>query len=256
MLKSASKPPATEQADAIAAPFACGIAHDVNNLLMVVRCKLEDLGAMVADPASRPLLDEIESAVLAAGELNQSLMSQAERPDADEIIDVAEAIRRTIPLLRCTLPRSIRVAFDIKSDPPMPVRISRSNLRRILLNTTANAADAMAGEGELRIRCRTRIRAGGHRGCRSRLFAELTVQDSGTGISRRIQSRVFEPLFTTKRTGRGLGLSIVREIVHAAGGRIELESRPRAGTRIGILLPCLCCCPGAADSAVPQGVAS
>jgi signal transduction histidine kinase len=98
----------------------------------------------------------------------------------------------------------------------------------VLINLAVNAIQAMPGGGTLRV-------ATGR--CAEGLFLE--VQDSGIGMAPEIQARIFDPFFTTKEVGEGtgLGLPVVQGIVAAHSGRIELESRPNAGSRFRVHLP-------------------
>ena len=99
-------------------------------------------------------------------------------------------------------------------------------LRQALLNLLLNALQAMPDGGVLSVRART---VGGH--------AELTVADTGVGMDRMTRTRAFEPFFTTRPTGTGLGLAVVREIAEAHGARVSMASRPGRGTIVRLRLP-------------------
>jgi signal transduction histidine kinase len=101
-----------------------------------------------------------------------------------------------------------------------------ADLTQVLLNLAANARDAMPDGGTLTLR--TAPAAGGH--------VVLTVADTGVGMDAATKARMFDPFFTTRDGGTGLGLATVREVVTRAGGRIEVESEPGWGTQVRVYL--------------------
>jgi PAS domain S-box-containing protein len=103
-------------------------------------------------------------------------------------------------------------------------------LRQALLAVIRNALDAMPSGGTLTVGC-ARSTCGTTRG------AEVTVRDTGTGMSHEVQARLYEPFFTTKADGTGLGMTIASQVVGQHGGRIELCSRPGEGTMVRVVLP-------------------
>jgi CheY-like chemotaxis protein len=122
----------------------------------------------------------------------------------------------------------VRVEFDEEPALP-PVRANPTHLRQIVMNLLLNASEAI-GDRQGRVQ----VRLGRH-GHAARLV--LTVSDTGIGMTRATQARIFEPAFTTKARGRGIGLSIVRKLVEAHGATITVESTPRTGTRFTVSFP-------------------
>jgi two-component system cell cycle sensor histidine kinase/response regulator CckA len=112
------------------------------------------------------------------------------------------------------------------SRQPVPVLAQQIDIERILLNLVLNARDATAGDGLITIETAIVGRT-----------ARLTVADTGCGLTPDVQQRMFEPHFTTKRMGTGLGLSSVAGIVQNLGGTIAVHSEPGRGTSVSILLP-------------------
>jgi signal transduction histidine kinase len=106
------------------------------------------------------------------------------------------------------------------------VRVDEAQLRQVFLNLVRNAREAMPAGGQLTVTA-WNAAAG----------VEVRVQDTGTGISAEVQDRIYEPFFTTKAGGTGLGLSLSRQIVEAHGGRIELESVVDRGTTFHVYFP-------------------
>jgi len=131
------------------------------------------------------------------------------------------------------LPAGVKVEHDLRAGVEVP--FDRERMRRILVNLLDNAAQALTGPGwvppdgrERRITVRTEA-AGPH--------LKITLLDNGPGIPADVLPRIFEPLFTTKNFGVGLGLSMVRQIVELHGGTIDADSRPGEGAAFTIWLP-------------------
>ena len=102
--------------------------------------------------------------------------------------------------------------------------------RQILLNLVVNALHAMPDGGDLVIHVSSVVRAGAQ-------FAQIVVQDTGTGISEEHFGRIFDPFFSTKAAGTGLGLALVRRHVEAHRGEVTAETKPGRGTTFTVLLP-------------------
>ena len=109
----------------------------------------------------------------------------------------------------------------------MEIAADENQLRQALLNLLRNAREAMTGGGRLRVRLA--VRPDG--------MAEIAVSDTGPGIAPEDMSKIFEPFFSTKAKGTGLGLALVQQIVVEHGGRVEVESVPAEGTTFRLVLP-------------------
>lgn len=145
-------------------------------------------------------------------------------------------------LAGCIMPENVTVSVELPEKLPM-AKVDPSQMRQVFQNLVTNAVQAMPEGGALRISGRF-VGAGlapTQSGCPQRRplqdFVEIAVADSGTGISTVNISKVFEPLFSTKARGIGLGLPICRSFVEANGGRIEVESVLGQGTTFTVLLP-------------------
>jgi signal transduction histidine kinase len=112
----------------------------------------------------------------------------------------------------------------------MSIKADRGHIKQILANLLANAAEATAGSGQVRISGEL-VKTADSRYCR------LSVRDDGSGVPPAIRDKVFSPYFSTKPEGTGLGLAIVEHIVAAHGGRIHLESTEGLGTVFYIDIP-------------------
>jgi len=229
--------------------LAGGLAHDFNNLLTVVSGNLELLLLELEDAGvsdSAELVDEALSAVRRGADLTQRLLAFArQRPLAPERLDIGKVIAELGPLFARTLGPQVRTKICSQNLDPVDrfVVVDKSQLESSLLNLSINAQDAMPEGGELHIELLTRecsqpemanglcIPAGKH--------VHVRVSDSGIGIAPDVLTKVLDPFFTTKRSGRGsgLGLSTVYGFAKQSGGLIRVESPPDSGAVITLALP-------------------
>ncbi len=210
--------------------LAGGLAHDFNNLLQAVLSTVQLVRRFPGDGARREAwLGELTETVERGSRLSRQLLDLAcQRTRAPEPVDLVEVVAGLRPMLERLVPRGVVVAEELE-DRPVCVVGDRSQLEQVVLNLAVNAADAMPEGGRLTLRT-------GERGADEVI---LEVEDTGHGIPADLVGRIFDPFFTTKETGRGtgLGLSVVHGIVTDHRGRIEVESRPGAGTIFRVLLP-------------------
>ncbi|HPC82008.1 MAG TPA: PAS domain S-box protein [Thermoanaerobaculaceae bacterium] len=209
--------------------LAGGVAHDFNNLLQAILSTLEVARAGLHDPArSSEYLAEIEDNVRRGAQLTRQLLLFSRREATKmETVDLNDAIRGALALLRRLLRENLAVEADL--DPnPLLVPGDLGQLEQVVTNLVLNAADAMPGGGRIGVRS-------GSTGA----TAWLAVEDRGTGIPPEIRHRIFEPFFTTKPpgSGTGLGLPVVQGIVGSHNGRVEVESRVGEGTVVRVELP-------------------
>ncbi len=228
--------------------LAGGVAHDFNNLLMGVLANA-DLAAMHLPPGSpaRESLDDIQLAARRAADLARQMLAYGGRGRFTmEPVDLAGLVRGFAHLLESMVPRKGSLRYDLADDLP-PVQGDATQLRQVVMNLVTNAADAM-GEAPGSITVSVGVQdtapdAGGGPGSGpappSGRACYVEVADTGPGMDAGIRSRVFDPFFSTRKTGRGLGLAVVHGIVQGHGGAIELDSEPGRGTRIRILLPAI-----------------
>jgi two-component system, NtrC family, sensor kinase len=209
-----------------------GVSHDVNNAL---GCVLPLVQQILVDLQSKTIhadtlaqdLQQIEQSIQTCRRIFGGMLALAR--DAKQGIvqaNVRRALDSTLAVLRDGLERQgIEVEVHVGDFVPN-IQAGQGDLEQLLLNLATNAKDAMSNGGVLSIR--TEIAEDN---------IAILVRDSGCGISSEVMSRIQEPFFTTKNNGSGLGLSICRSIVWNAGGRMEIASRPGAGTTITVLLP-------------------
>jgi signal transduction histidine kinase len=152
----------------------------------------------------------------------------SEQQNANATAGVEAAVTETLSLLKPQSAfRNVEVSTHVPADLP-DVQISPEHLQQILLNLLINAAAACANNGKIHVVAR-----------HSETHVELRVEDNGPGVPAELRDRIFEPFVTTKEVGQGtgLGLSVCRGLVEAAGGSLLLDSTSSTGARFVILLP-------------------
>jgi CheY-like chemotaxis protein len=209
--------------------MAGGVAHDFNNILMVIRASTSFLDERAdLDATARADVEAIDEAAGRAVALTTQLLAFARRqPRRLERLDLDQVVVAGATLLRRVLGENITLLVEPRGSLP-PIEADRGQLELVLLNLAINARDAMPSGGTLRIATEA-----GHGA------VHLLVRDDGTGMAPETVARVFEPFFTTKPPGKGtgLGLSIVHGIVHQSGGTVRVESGLGIGTTFDVVLP-------------------
>ena len=210
--------------------LTAGVAHDFNNLLTVINGYSDlSLREIPKDSPVRRKIDEVKKAGDQAAALTRQLLAfgrkQVSQP---KVVDVNAAVKSNTNILRRVIGEDIELVTVL--DPALNhVKADEGQIEQVLLNLAVNSRDAMSRGGTLTIQTTNEV--GGE--------VLLAITDTGCGMDAATQLRVFEPFFTTKESGRGtgLGLSIVSSIIKQNGGRIELDSKPGAGTTFKICLP-------------------
>ena len=208
---------------------AAGVAHDFNNVLagiLGVAALLQE-GIPSGDP-QHTLVDEIARVGSSATSLTRQILDFVRQGEEDStVVDLRDATREVMDLLRRSIDPKVRIDFTVDA-VPAPVRIDKGRVQQVLMNLCCNARDAMPAGGTLTV---TIARRGD--------VATLRVRDTGMGMSRELMDHIFDPFFTTKDPGKGtgLGLAVCREIVAAAGGDMRVESTPGHGTLFEVHLP-------------------
>ncbi len=224
--------------------LAGGVAHDFNNLLTAIsgHCDLLLLRHDEGDPDYGDLIQITQNANRAASLVSQLLAFSRKQNLQPEEIDLRDALSDLSHLLNRLLGEKV-VLRVVHGKGAVRVRADRRHLEQVLMNLVVNARDAMPGGGEVRIetanlhlaremnRERAIVPAGD--------YVVIRVCDNGTGIAPDRLEKIFEPFYTTKKTGEGtgLGLSMVYGIVKQTGGFIFVESAPGQGSIFEILLP-------------------
>ncbi|MGA9761746.1 MAG: ATP-binding protein [Gaiellaceae bacterium] len=225
--------------------FAGGVAHDFNNLLLTVIGNTTLIKRDV--PFDSPLQDrlgQIEQAAKKAAELTDQILAFAGRSSfRPERIDLERLLERALDDLR-PLTREADVRLEVEKRP-IKVQADPNQLRRLLANLVGNSIEALHDpSGQVRVRAgeidvdpmALNLYYLGDQVAAGR-YAFIEVVDNGCGMDTGTQVRMFEPFFSTKFTGRGLGLPAVLGIVRAHSGTLNIYSEPDRGTRVRVLFP-------------------
>jgi PAS domain S-box-containing protein len=233
--------------------LAGSVAHDFNNLLAgimnyagLVSASLRkemELRGLSKDEVFVMLIqdvDEICGVAKRAAALTHQLLTFTNRTVVrPEVLDLNSVVADMEKLLRTTIGERVDLRMVFASDLPL-IKADRGQIDQVLMNLAVNARDAMPAGGDLQIETASfevdedyaRIHA-----INPGTFAQMTVSDTGTGMSQEVADRSFEPFFSTKDEGSGLGLATVYGIVSRAGGDIVIDSELGSGTAVRINLP-------------------
>jgi len=213
-----------------------GVAHDFNNILMIISGSLHFLKKSAArDPKTQRAIFAIDKATKRGAALTSQLLTFARRQSVHpQPISVAERIEAVREVLETGVGSGIRLGFDFE-EGLWPVTADISELETALVNLVVNARDAMPGGGTISITARN-VPADEPDGPD---FVAISVEDAGQGIPPDVLGKIFDPFFTTKPVGKGtgLGLSQVHGFAHQAGGTVKVQSELGKGTTVTILLP-------------------
>ncbi|MCF6286295.1 MAG: response regulator, partial [Candidatus Hydrogenedentes bacterium] len=239
------------------ATLAGGIAHDYNNLMSVVLGYAEHVrGELGKDHPNAGMLMEIEGAARKASDLAEGLLAFA-RGGAHKLgkMDLNQTVSEMLRAAEKNLPRRIGITCDFAEDL-WSIEADRSQLNLVLTGLLANAIEAIEGEGKIDITTRNVdvIDTVTDKGFVVKIgrYTVLNIKDTGCGMNEEILGKVFEPFFSTKFQGRGLGLASVYGIVKNHGGYIVMESKENEGASCTIYFPVLHV--EADESVEPQGV--
>lgn len=217
--------------------LAGGIAHDFNNILTVIigNISLAKFD-MSRDAESFQLLDDAESAALRAQSLTRQLLvfSKGGEP-VKENSDIAEIVRQSAAFVLSGSNAVCRYQFPADL---WAASVDRGQFSRVIQNIVLNAAQAMPGGGTITISGENlRVTVNDTLPLKFGKYVRITISDTGVGIPHENQERVFDPYFSTKDDGSGLGLSVAYSIVRSHGGHISIVSEPGRGTDILVYVP-------------------
>lgn len=219
--------------------LAGGIAHDFNNILTAILGNIS-LAKHSVDPkeALFELLTQAERASLRAKDLSHQLLtlSKGGAPIKRAVL-IAQLLEEST---RFAL-RGSNVQCEFSLPPDLwPVEIDEGQISQVIHNLTINAQQAMPEGGTLRIAAENRIVRGGGEGglpLKEGNYIRISIQDTGIGIPKEHLNKIFDPYFTTKQKGSGLGLSTAYSIMKNHDGEITVESEPEIGTTFSLYLP-------------------
>jgi PAS domain S-box-containing protein len=228
--------------------LAGGIAHDFNNLLAVIMSNIE---IVISDISmTSPVQNYLTNALLAgkrAAELTRQMLAYSGRGRyITARIDLSNLVRGLSDLLKVSVSKSVRLEFNLASGLP-PIEVDAAQIQQVLMNLVSNASEAVADKPGV-VTISTSVRE-----CDASYLAEtrtsnkprpgryliLEVSDTGCGMDDTVRAKLFDPFFSTKFVGRGLGMSAVLGIVQGHGGAIMVSSKPKKGTVISVVMPAL-----------------
>ncbi len=233
-----------------------GIAHDFNNLLVGI---LGNISLALMDlpdlPQIRSALEQAETAAQRAADLTSQLLAYSGKGRfVVETLDLGAMVGEMANLLHTAISKRITLVRELADDLPR-IEGDATQLRQVVMNLITNASEAI-GDAPGTITLRTDVVRVDPDHCLLDEMSEpladgeyvrLTVIDSGVGMDEQTLARMFDPFYTTKFTGRGLGLAAVLGIVRGHGGGVRVDSKPGGGTRFEVFLPV-----GEADPGKPQ----
>jgi len=233
--------------------LAGGVAHDLNNILMVIGTEVQL--AQADDPdAVRLALDQISAATDRAADLTRQLLTFARRQAVQpRLVDVGEVVAGTTRMAGRLVPASITLRVA-PAQPGLHVMIDPTQLEQVIMNLVVNARDAIGDAGEIALAVGERpLAADEEVGVSAGRYVTITVRDTGTGIPEAVRPHVFEPFYTTKAEGEGTGLGLATSygIVRQAGGCLRFDTIVGEGSTFEVLLPVAAGTPGVVADALP-----
>ncbi|MGC4000799.1 MAG: response regulator [Anaeromyxobacter sp.] len=226
--------------------LAGGVAHDFNNLLQAMQGNLDlAMGDLTPDaPAREPLRQAVRAARRATDLTRQLLAYSGKGRFVVRPLELGALVRENAHMLRASVPHTCAIAVHLAEGLP-PIEADVGQLQQVVMNLITNAADAIgARPGTITIT--TGRRAGGPGALEGNRVADarpaeayvaLEVADDGCGMDQATLARIFDPFFSTKAVGRGLGMPALLGIVRGHGGALFVDSTPGRGTRVKVLFP-------------------
>jgi signal transduction histidine kinase len=224
--------------------LAGGVAHDFNNLLGSIMAEADlALGDLPEDSYGRANVERIAAIATRASEIVNLLMTYAgDRDLAIEPVDLSKVAAEVLFLIRP--PLNANAVLDVKLGKDLPaVQANTAQIRQVVLNLITNASEALRGNpGKItvstgQVHIGVAAAEGGKHDLPAGDYCYLEVADTGCGMSAQTQSKAFDPFYTTKFVGRGLGLAAVQGILRSHGGAITVASAPDRGSTFRVLLP-------------------
>ena len=222
--------------------LAGGIAHDFNNILMGILGLAQFTHEMLEEEhIARQDVADIITAVQSAADLTRPLLALGKsRSGAVETVELGTEVVRLAQVLRRTIREDVELHLDVDQDS-WSVRANRSEIEQVLMNLIVNARDAVEGAGWIRIGLENRDLAESLEVISGTVtpgrYLVLSIRDNGSGIDPEVLPSIFEPFYTTKESGTGLGLATSWSVVRRYGGQLDVSSEPGEGTVFTLYLP-------------------
>ncbi|HEY9160705.1 MAG TPA: GAF domain-containing protein [Desulfomonilia bacterium] len=226
--------------------LAGGVAHDFNNMLLVIMGSLEL--TMLGLPQDSKLVSNIKRAIetcTRAADLTRQLLAYSGQGKyVVEKISLSSVVKDNISLFESSIPRNIRMISKLDKNLPY-IEADRSQVQQVIMNLILNAAEAI-GDNNGTVTLVSGAMRYDEKMLKNSVFDEkpkpgvyvfFEVTDTGCGMDEKTKEKMFEPFFSTKFTGRGLGLAAIHGILRNHGGNIFVQSSPGVGSTIRVLFP-------------------
>lgn len=224
------------------ATLAGGIAHQFNNALSIVMGKMEILNLDLPDEKMRQNFRPVKKTFDRMAGLTQQLLAYARGGKYQAAsISMTQFVKNTLPLIEHTVTPSISVETDLPPNIPI-VMADAAQMQMVLSALLSNSSEAIQEKGYISISCREIILNEKEvddvsPDIKQGRYVKLTVRDNGRGMDKETRNRIFEPFYTTKFQGRGLGMAAVYGIIKNHKGWIFVESELGEGTSVHVYLP-------------------
>jgi len=224
--------------------LAAGFAHDLNNLLTTAFGHIDLARLMIQESDADHSLQHVAESLTQIAKLSEQLFAYSGKtPLNSKSLDLNESLRKILSIMTVSVSKKAHFTTHL-SPEQLVLHAEESQLQQVALNLVLNASEALEGRGgDIEIATEKVSRASLAPSTQLCIdadivhLAKLSVRDTGDGIPDNVQARLFEPFFSTKGQGRGLGMSVVAGIVRAHRGAIEVLSSPELGTTLSVYLP-------------------
>jgi len=231
--------------------LAGGVAHDFNNLLVAMLGQASvAMAKMTAEDRARPHIEKVKKAAERAAALTHQLLAYSGGGQFNvQPLQLNTLVQDNIHLFELAVPPYVRLECQLDASLPL-IEADAGQMQQVLMNLILNGAEAIVGKpGTVRLSTERCYFDGDERGDRygqltgqplaAGNYVRLQVQDDGIGMDQEMLARIFDPFFSTKATGRGLGLAAVLGIIRGHQGGIAVTSQPGKGTCYQLLFPAL-----------------
>ena len=227
--------------------LAGGIVHDFNNLLTAIQGNVSLAAASIPEQSvQHHMLERALSCVARAADLTRQLLAYAGKGAfVIRPLDLSKEIAEIVELLRASVPKKVEIDLDLTAGLPR-VEMDPGHLQQLLMNLVLNSAEAISETIGGTVAIRTQLEEIDAtfiaeqlpgQNLSPGLYVCLHVTDNGCGMDEPTKEKIFDPFYTTKFVGRGLGLAAVQGIVRSLNGALKVESQPGKGTRFNVFLP-------------------
>ena len=223
-----------------------GVAHNFNNIMGAIIAEADLALSELPEGSARGNVERISASAIRAADIVYLLTAYSASGPGGALapVNVSSVVEEILQLIRATVSRNITISTNLARKLPA-VRADVSQFRQVILNLLTNACESLPNQvGSVSVST-SGVSMSAMEIAQNRLtlapgnYVRLCIMDSGSGIPVELQSKIFDPFYTTKFLGRGLGLAAVQGIVRSLGGIINVESNPGQGSVFEVLFPCM-----------------